>query len=105
MLYFIQIGLLGLHSLYSHFCVLSFHSILYFSNRKKWNIYNLNNINYNKVNTIISVLQDFTRLIWTGGSLVCVLGVLGISVQGVSVQGVHVWEVYVLDEQTQITAV
>ena len=31
-LFFIQIGHLGLHSLYNHFCVLSFHSILYFTN-------------------------------------------------------------------------
>ena len=30
--YFIQIGHLDLHSLYNHFGVLSFHSILYFSN-------------------------------------------------------------------------
>ena len=67
-------GHLGLHSLYNNFCVLSFHSVLCFSNdyhivkEEKWNRYDLKNINYNKVNNIffISVPKVCASLICSG---------------------------------------
>ena len=52
---YIKVGHLGLHSLYNHFCVLSFHSILYFTN--DWNRFDVKNINYHKVDNILSVLK------------------------------------------------
>ena len=52
---FIQIGHLGLHILYNHFCVLSCHSVLCFPNdyhmvkEEKWNINDLKNINHKQM--------------------------------------------------------
>ena len=71
---FIQIGHLGLHILYNHFCVHSFHSVWCFPNdyhtvkQEKWNINDLNNINYNKVNDLFfpSLLKVCARLICLG---------------------------------------
>ena len=72
---FIQIGHLGLHILYNHFCVLSFHSVLCFPNdyymvkEEQWNINDLKNIYYNKVNDIFFPLVSkvCARLICSGG--------------------------------------
>ena len=65
---------MGLHILYNHFCDHSFHSVLCFPNdyhmvEEKWNINDLKNINYNKVNNIffLSVSKVCARLICSRG--------------------------------------
>ena len=73
---FIQIGHLGLHILYNHFCDLSFHSVLCFQNDyHKNNINDLKNINCNKVNDLVflSVSKYCARLICSGG--ICIGGI------------------------------
>ena len=81
---FIQIGHLGLHILYKHFCVLSFHSVLCFPNyyhrveEEKWNINDLKNINYNEV----SVSKVCARLICSGGICLGGIRLVGICPRG-----------------------
>ena len=78
---FIQISHLGLHILYNHFCVLSFHSVLFFPN------------DYHMVKVLDLFVQGVSAQgVYVRGVYVLGVYVLGVSVQGVSVQGVSVQE-------------